>query len=102
MNVQRMNRRKFLKKAALMALGVNALATDMIGCVKVAGPEPQRMTLDISKSPYTALTAVNGGVKITVPGQTHPVMVTRTTQTTVAAFSSRCTHQGCDVGLPSP
>jgi Rieske Fe-S protein len=100
MNAQRMNRRKFLKKTVLMAIGANAAAAGVVGCIKIADPDPRTIRLDISLSDYSALASINGGVKITVPGQTHPVLVTRTTPTTVAAFSSRCTHLGCDVDLP--
>jgi cytochrome b6-f complex iron-sulfur subunit len=97
----KMDRRDFLTKSAAMTIGISVAVGAIAGC----GPAPtggaQTVTLDITQATNAALANINGGVKITVTGQTHPVMVTRTSATAVAAFSTKCTHMGCDVDLPS-
>lgn len=103
MKNSKMNRREFLEKSSILAIGATAMAAGLISC---NSPSPtntshQTVTLDISQPDNSALASVNGGVKISVNGVSNPVMVTRVSQTNVAAFSTKCTHQGCDVNLPA-
>lgn len=103
MKTTKMNRREFLVKSAAVTVGASFAATVLAGC----GPSPTKtaaprtVTLDISLPENSALATVNGGIKISVEGEPLPVMVTRTSATDVAAFSTKCTHMGCEVGVPS-
>ncbi len=59
------------------------------------------MVLDLNKPEYRALAAAGGAVTVPNPGAPNkPIMVTRTDESTVAAFSVICPHLGCKVGLP--
>lgn len=58
------------------------------------------LTVDLNDPRYTALQKVGGAVKIPVSGQA-PLIVSRVDETTYAAFTSRCTHQGCQLPLPN-
>jgi cytochrome b6-f complex iron-sulfur subunit len=51
------------------------------------------LCLDVTQAPYTPLASVGGAV--VVRGGSDQIMVVRTDQTTVAALSAICTHQGC-------
>jgi cytochrome b6-f complex iron-sulfur subunit len=99
MKTLNMNRREFLAKSAAATMGASLAAGFLAGCASKP-TAPRTVTLDISQTANAALANVNGGVKIAVDGESHPVIVTRTSNTDVAAFSSKCTHMGCDVGLP--
>ena len=103
MDDQKMDRRKFLIKSASAAIGAPFAAGILFSCGQPQSKTtpPRTVTLDVSQPSNAALATINGGVKITVSGEQQPVMVTRVSQTQVAAFSTKCTHLGCEVGLPS-
>jgi cytochrome b6-f complex iron-sulfur subunit len=90
-----MSRRSFLSAGT----GAAALAT-LGGPARVSAAPSALVTLDLSNASYTALNTIGGAVKVPDPGAALPMIVVRTSQTAVAAFSSRCTHMGCEVGLP--
>ena len=57
--------------------------------------------IDLNQPANQVLSSVNGALKFNdVPGYALPVIVIRTSQTEVAAFSSACTHAGCEIDLP--
>jgi nitrite reductase/ring-hydroxylating ferredoxin subunit len=59
------------------------------------------VVLDLTLEANKALQNVGGAQKvINVPGQVLPVIVIRKSETEFIAVSSRCTHQGCEIGLP--
>ena len=62
--------------------------------------EQGRLVLDLSESRYHALNTIGNGVKIELTRQEKPLIVTRVSQTQIAAFSSQCTHAGYEILLP--
>ena len=59
-----------------------------------------QLTLDLTTPQYEALQQPGGAVKISVKEESHPVIVIRTSESEATALGSRCTHQGCEVGMP--
>jgi Rieske Fe-S protein len=105
MDQNKLSRREFIKNVGSTALAV-AIVSPALGLNAHAssGKPPLPMApimLDIAKPDYAALANAGGALKIPNPHNKHrPIIVTRTSETTVAAFSSKCTHFGCEVGLP--
>jgi Rieske Fe-S protein len=105
MDPKNLSRREFIKNFGSTALAV-AIVSPVLGMKAEAssGKPPLPMSpimLDITKPDYNALANVGGALKIPNPHNKHkPIIVCRTSETTVAAFSSKCTHFGCEVGLP--
>ncbi len=62
---------------------------------------PHDLTLDLNQAAYTTLNAVGKSVYATVPANNDKLIVLRLSNTEISAFSSKCTHQGCQVNLPS-
>lgn len=58
------------------------------------------VVLDLTKDEYTLLRETGGAIKIPNPFGRKPLIVRRTSETGVAAYSSACTHWGCEVPLP--
>jgi Rieske Fe-S protein len=100
-----LSRRDFIKNVGSTALAV-AIVSPVLGIKAHAssGKAPLPMapiSLDISKPDYIALSKVGAAIKIPNPhDKNRPIIVSRTSETSVAAFSSKCTHFGCEVGLP--
>ena len=99
------SRREFLVKvgsgAAALAVLTPALGSGAIamGRSVTAGVGP--ITLDLTGSNFKALTRAGGALKIpNTFDNGKPIIVVRTSETTVAAFSSKCTHWGCELPLP--
>jgi Rieske Fe-S protein len=98
-------RREFIKKAGASALAA-AIVSPVFGFeADASSGKPalpmQPIILDITKPDYTALAKINGALKIPNPhDKKKPIIVCRTSETAVTAFSSKCTHFGCEVGLP--
>lgn len=105
MDYNKLSRREFIKNVGSTALAV-AIVSPVLGMEANAssGKAPLPMepiTLDLTKPDYTALSKVGGALKIPNPHDKHkPIIVSRTSETSVAAFSSKCTHFGCEVELP--
>lgn len=95
------SRREFISSAGALAVLVPVLGSDVMAMSRSvpAGAEP--ITLDLTGSNFKALTQTGGALKIpnTFDGG-KPIIVIRTSETTVAAFSSKCTHWGCELPLP--
>jgi nitrite reductase/ring-hydroxylating ferredoxin subunit len=89
-----LERREFLSRAALAALG---LALAACGGGSSGGPtSPTTVgTLTFSLASYPALATV-GGVAYVSAGGT-PIALVRTDASTIAAFSRVCPHQGAEV-----
>lgn len=95
------SRRKFC-----VGLGQGAIAAALVAPLagitaeaKTAPMEP--ITLDLTGPDYEALSKVGGAIKIPNPyDKKKPIIVSRISETEVAAFSSKCTHFGCEVALP--
>jgi Rieske Fe-S protein len=105
MHTNNLSRREFMKNVGTTALAA-AVVSPVLGLNTYAssGKPPLPMTpvtLDITRPEYAALANAGGAIKIPDPhNKKRPIIVSRTSETTVAAFSSKCTHFGCEVGLP--
>lgn len=102
------DRREFLIDCG-KALAAAAVVPSMIGsCFNPSSSTPGNtlahttITLDITKQEYSSLATVGGAIKIPDPNSAdRPMIVSRISGSSVAAFSSRCTHMGFEVPLPS-
>jgi Rieske Fe-S protein len=102
-----MERRKFLKSSGLILVGATGVGQFIASCskdktcpTKTGGGENQ-YTIDLTNATNQTLTEVNGALKFDdVPGYTLPIIVIRISDTEAVAFSSRCTHVGCEIDLP--
>jgi Rieske Fe-S protein len=105
MDNEKVSRRKFILDAGKTALAA-ALTSQMMGFEARAssGKPPLPMTpivLDLTNQEYAELANVGKAMKIPNPHDAKkPIIVTRVSETDVAAFSSKCTHLGCEVKLP--
>lgn len=62
--------------------------------------EQGKIVLDLDKNRYRSLNSIGHGLKIEITRQKKPLIVTRVSETRIAAFSSQCTHAGYEVLLP--
>jgi Rieske Fe-S protein len=105
MHDRKISRRTFLRTAGKDALTV-ALAAPFIGSSLMASsksvPVPMEpIILDVTKPEYEMLGKAGGALKIPNPhDKKKPIIINRTSDTTVAAFSSKCNHWGCEVPIP--
>jgi nitrite reductase/ring-hydroxylating ferredoxin subunit len=83
-------------KAAKASFGL-ALAGTFTG-IKASGHE---VSIDLTLSANSALKTVGGAMYVTLPSNNDKMIVVRNSNTEVSAFSSVCTHMGCQVDLPS-
>jgi Rieske Fe-S protein len=93
-----MKRRDFGRSLALLAAG----GTQLVLALEAHGEldTPTKITLDLSEPQYAVLLEVGGAVKVQVEGYSYPVIVVRLDEDNFAAYSSCCTHWGCEVELP--
>lgn len=98
------NRRSFMTKSGTLILAA-ALGDLVFSCASKKNPlspeTHQTIILDLSKPEYGALNTVGEAIKVARAGGEKPVIVRRDSTTQVSAFSSQCTHMGCEVPLPS-
>ena len=102
-----LNRRKFLSYSGRLLVMISSFGALACACEKEGGRrlaelviEQGRLVLDLSESRYQTLNTIGNGVKIEITLQEKPLIVTRVSETTVAAFSSQCTHAGYEILLP--
>lgn len=93
----RLSRRGFACRLAQVAVG-GSVATQTLAWAAQSADGP--VIIDLSDAQFAPLLLAGGAVKVAVEGQDLPVIVTRVNETTFAAFSSECTHWGCEVDLP--
>jgi len=100
------NRRKFLKKAGLL-LGAGftlpVLGNMVTSCDSNEGPLiNSKNSLIISVADYPELTEIGGSVKVRSNDFNYGrhVIVIKIETLTYKTFTSKCTHQGCEVNLP--
>ncbi|HUI93542.1 MAG TPA: Rieske 2Fe-2S domain-containing protein [Chitinivibrionales bacterium] len=105
MSKSNISRRDFIRTGTT-ALAA-AIAAPLVGFESEASsgkpPLPmQPITLDLSDPKYAALSQAGGAMKIPNPHDAKkPIIVSRISESDVAAFSSKCTHWGCEVPLPA-
>ncbi len=103
-----MGKETFSRREFILTSGKSAIAAAIIGPMMATGLTATSrsvpitpMVLDLTDPGFIALTKVGGAQKINNPlDAKRPIIVTRISETTYAAFSSRCTHLGCEVALP--
>jgi Rieske Fe-S protein len=99
------SRREFMTAVA-KNIAIISIAAPMVGSniAAMSNSTPVDWTtirLDLTKPEYAALTRINGSIKVPDPrNKKKPIIVVRTSETTAVAFSSKCTHWGCEVSLP--
>jgi Rieske Fe-S protein len=99
------SRREFIftvgKSAAALAVSAPVLGSGLRAMSRAAPASTEPITLDLSKGDFKALTQTGGALKIPDSFDNgKPIIVVRTSETSVAAFSSKCTHWGCELPLP--
>lgn len=100
MSIKKESRREFLTtvgKGALTVAIAAPVSSSAFGWGKPPAPM-QPILIDTAKPEFEALQKVGGFV--TVPDPTNkkcPIIVVRSSDTDVTAFSSKCTHMGCAV-----
>jgi Rieske Fe-S protein len=84
------------RDALVVALAGPLLGSDAMG---KSAPKPMSpVLLNLGKPEYAPLATAGGSIKIPNPHDSkHSIIVTRTTDTTIAAISSKCTHFGCEL-----
>lgn len=104
-----LNRRKFLSDSGRLLVMISSFGALACGCTSEKEGESRlgelvieqgRIVLDLGESRYRALNTVGNGLKIEITRQEKPLIITRVSETRVAAFSSQCTHAGYEVLLP--
>jgi Rieske Fe-S protein len=101
------NRRQFMLSFGKAVVSAT-LASSVLGtCAKAGSGDPvsglsgKTITLDLIATENDPLNTVGGAIKISNPNDSErPMIVSRISSTDMAAFSSRCTHMGCEVPLP--
>jgi Rieske Fe-S protein len=105
MKISKVTRREFIVQAGKTALAAAAIAPMMgFNTQASSGKAPlpiEPITLDLANPDYAALTKVGGALKIPNPqDKGKPIIVSRVSETGVAAFSSKCAHMGCELPVP--
>ena len=104
-----LNRRKFLSGSARLLVMLSSFTALACACTREKEEErwltdlvieQGKLVLDLDESRYRALKTIGSGLKIEITRQEKPLLVTRVSETRVAAFSSQCTHAGYEILLP--
>jgi len=105
-----MKKESFSRREFMVSAGKGAIAAAVIGPMLVTRltasgtsfpviMEP--VVLNLTDPAYTVLTKVGGAKKFPNPlDSKKPIIVTRISEAECSAFSSKCTHWGCEVPLP--
>lgn len=111
MENEKLNRREFAILSAKVVLSGSLLTLLLEGCGDAIVNAPAEteeplakiaattFAMDLNAAQYAALKKVGGAVRVTVNGA--KLIVTRVSASSYAAFSSTCTHAGCQVSLPN-
>jgi len=106
MDKEKLNRRDFIEKTGKLAFCSLAFGT-IAACSKDSGTDPngdnlpeEGYLIDLTLEANAALNTVGGALKFDVFAGEKPIIVVRISETEVVAFSSACTHEGIEIGLP--
>jgi len=103
------DRRKFLFDSGRLLVMLSPFSALICSCANENDQKSQlaelvieqgRIVLNLEESRYQPLNTIGNGLKIEINRQEKPLIITRVTETRVAAFSSQCTHAGYEVLLP--
>ena len=97
MDGEKLSRRGFACRLAQVAVGGAAAARTLVWA---QGDVEERLIVDLSEDRFAPLREVGGAVKVEVDGQYLPVIVVRVKVELLVAYSSECTHWGCEVDMP--
>ena len=64
------------------------------------GDDTGAIIVDLRDARFAPLRRIGGAVKVSVDGRALPVIVVRAQVELIVAYSSECTHWGCEVDLP--
>ena len=94
-------RREFLKAVLCLGAGV-CLSSLLAACSSETKPTEPGGSVELDLSTVPELQQVGGAVKKTFGSHNggRPVLIVRLGQSQFVAFSTVCTHQGCEVELP--
>lgn len=104
-----LSRRRFLSDSARLLVMISSFSTLACACGKEKDGgsrlgeltiEQGRIVLDLNENRYLTLNTIGNGLKIEITLQEKPLIITRVSETQVAAFSSQCTHAGYEILLP--
>ena len=97
----RITRRTFLSTVGQSACAV-AFVSPIAGITAAAAQKSMDpIILDLTKPENEALTKTGGAIKIPNPlNKKRPIIVIRNTEAEISAYSSKCTHMGCEIGMP--
>jgi Rieske Fe-S protein len=99
------SRREFFIKAGKSAIAAAVVGPMLVTRLSANGKSVpvtmEPVSLNLTDPANAELTKVGGAKKFPNPlDPKKPIIVTRTSETECAAFSSKCTHWGCEVALP--
>jgi Rieske Fe-S protein len=100
---RKINRREFLKAAAISG-GAVVGGTLLAGCgtqtpASSGGGSSAVVTVDLTKPENQSLAAVGGTLALEAnPVDAKGLLLFRSSESAVLAFSRKCTHMGCAVG----
>jgi cytochrome b6-f complex iron-sulfur subunit len=99
------SRRKFMVQAGKSALAAAVMGPMIVTRLTANGKSVpvalEPVSINLTDPAYVELTKVGGAKKLPNPlDAKKPIIVTRVSDTECAAFSSKCTHWGCEVSLP--
>jgi len=101
-----LSRRTFLISLGTTVAATSLTATIFESCSPASTADTGTLsgttiTLDLNNTENAPLGTVGGAIKTTDPNDSsRPMIVARISETAAVAYSSRCTHQGCEVSLP--
>lgn len=99
MKTMQSSRRTFLTRAVKTSVAIALWNTSKHS--DAIASTPHDLTLDLTQTAYNTLNTVGKAVYATVPATNDKLIILRLSATEISAFSSKCTHQGCQVNLPS-
>ena len=99
------SRRKFMVQAGKSAIAAAIMGPMIVTRLTASGKSVpvalEPVSINLTDPAYVELTKVGGAKKLPNPlDPKKPIIVTRVSETECAAFSSKCTHWGCEVPLP--
>jgi len=108
MNEEFLSRRAFFVSSGTLLFGTLTALPFVTSCSNDSNPTAPKNTgtgttfeINLAEPANQALNNVGTALKFSVPGKSLPVIVMRVSQTEARALYSQCTHQGCEVGLPT-
>ncbi|MBN1129302.1 MAG: Rieske (2Fe-2S) protein [Chitinispirillaceae bacterium] len=98
MEMQLLSRRKFC--ATTFGASFGLAAAGVLNEAHAVFGSAHEVTIDLTLNVNSALTRVGGAMYVTLPTNNDKMIVVRNSSTQVSAFTSVCTHEGCQVNLP--